>query len=196
MASLKGIKVDIADDNPYLKSKNSLEELPPQGLPRPPPPPPAPPVGPKMSYAEKLKLAKETKNDGAAASTPAAPPAAVAAPLPSPAPPVAPQAQEQASVVGAEAAADAPRRLLEQEVPEGALLGEDAARAKVSVTARGARIRLNFLLCWVSVWVSMIIACLTTFVIEVERRIGSSWEDGGICSRLSFGVFAPLFGRV
>lgn len=149
MASLKGIKVDLAEENPYLKTQQSPEELPPQRLARPPPPPPAPPLGPQMSYADKLKLAKEAKASGAAVSpAAAAAPAAVATAVPSPpavpqAPPPPPpparshsdkQAQGQTAAVSVKAV-DAPKRLLEQEVPESALLGEDAARAKVSAAA-------------------------------------------------------------
>lgn len=79
MASLKGIKVELADDNPYLK-KESLVEEPQQPVRRRPPTPPKPPLGPQMSYAEKLKLAKRAKAAGTA--TAAAPSSnAVAAPV-------------------------------------------------------------------------------------------------------------------
>ncbi|CAN0318952.1 unnamed protein product, partial [Ectocarpus sp. 8 AP-2014] len=79
MASLKGIKVELADDNPYLK-KESLVEEPQQPVRRPPPPAPKPPLGPQMSYAEKLKLAKGAKAPGTA--TAAAPSSnVVAAPV-------------------------------------------------------------------------------------------------------------------
>ncbi|CBJ33292.1 hypothetical protein Esi_0455_0006 [Ectocarpus siliculosus] len=78
MASLKGIKVELADDNPYLKE--SLVEEPRQPVRRPPPPPPKPPLGPQMSYAEKMKLAKGAKAAGTA--TAAAPSSnVVAAPV-------------------------------------------------------------------------------------------------------------------
>lgn len=183
MASLKGIKVDIADDNPYLKTQQSLEELPPQRLPRPPPPPPAPPLGPQMSYAEKLKLAKEAKaagSAGSAAAVPAVPAAAAAAATtavpsapvvpqapPPPAPPVVAdsdmQAQEKTAADGAETV-DAPRRLLEQEVPEGAVLGEDAARAKVSVRTKG-----KVLLC--RVWVGVSMNGVLRFVFDVDTTV-------------------------
>ncbi|CAM9826543.1 unnamed protein product [Ectocarpus sp. 12 AP-2014] len=79
MASLKGIKVELADDNPYLK-KESLVEEPQQPVRRPPAPAPKPPLGPQMSYAEKLKLAKRAK--AADTATAAAPSSnAVAAPV-------------------------------------------------------------------------------------------------------------------
>lgn len=129
MASLKGITVELPDDNPYLKEQ-LLEELPQR---MPPPPPPKPPVGPKMSYAERLKLAKGGGTGGAvAAASPPASKAAVPAPVPVPESPVKPPpaaAAAAASVAGAQSAA--PRNLLEQEVPESALLGEDATQAKV-----------------------------------------------------------------
>ncbi|CAN0181010.1 unnamed protein product, partial [Ectocarpus fasciculatus] len=76
MASLKGIKVELADDNPYMK-KESLVEEPQQPVWRPPPVAPTPPLGPQMSYAEKLKLAKGAKAAGTA--TAAAPSSTVVA---------------------------------------------------------------------------------------------------------------------
>ncbi|CAB1100812.1 unnamed protein product [Ectocarpus sp. CCAP 1310/34] len=79
IASLKGIKVELADDNPYL-NKESLVEEPQRSVRRPPPPAPTPPLGPQMSYAEKLKLAKMAKAAGkATASAPSS--NAVAAPV-------------------------------------------------------------------------------------------------------------------
>ena len=86
MASLKGIKVDFPDSPGDPAKQNQAPSprlLPPQRL----PPPPKPPVGPSMTYAEKLKLAKEGKRPGAAAS-----PAAAAAPSPRAAAAAAPQA--------------------------------------------------------------------------------------------------------
>ena len=149
IASLKGIKVDLPEDNPYLKKESLEEDVPPQRRILMPPAPPTRPLGPKMSYAERLKLAKEAKagESGsaaapAAAEAPAAAPAASAAPRsaekPRPAPevttaatppPPPPPASPPVSV--ATSAASPTTRLLEQEVPESSLLGEDAAKAKV-----------------------------------------------------------------
>ncbi len=151
IASLKGIKVDLPDENPYLKKQQSLEELPPQRVPRPPPPPPAPPLGPKMTYAERLRLAKEAKATGsdATAAAPSAPPptapaAGAAAPVagprvetqvPPPAPPALGGSEEPERAREDKAVVDAPpappRNALEQDIPEIALMGEDAAQAKV-----------------------------------------------------------------
>lgn len=84
MASLKGIKVDFPESSGYLAKQDQVPSprLMQPRLPRPP----KPPLGPSMSYAEKLKLAKEGKRPGAAA-----PPAAAAAAVP-PAVAAAPQA--------------------------------------------------------------------------------------------------------
>lgn len=140
--------MDLPEDNPYLK-KESLVEIPPQQRMLVPPAPPKPPLGPKMTYAERLKVAKQAKaadsgsdsGPGSAAPAAAAAPAASAAPSRSPekvkpAPEVAaarppPSPPAAAAAAAAAASATPSTRLLEQEVPESALLGEDAAKAKV-----------------------------------------------------------------
>ena len=163
MASLKGIKVELAE-NPHLAeggdpAKQDQGRSPPRLSPRLPPPP-KPPLGPTMSYAEKLKLAEEGKRPGAAATPAAAAPQAVAAPaapaasLGSETPPPTlsyserlKQAQEAKRSVAAAPAApaarppvqempSAPVRLLEQEVPDSELLGDAAAQAKVRTVSR------------------------------------------------------------
>lgn len=95
MASLKGIKIDFPDSPGDPAKQNQVPSprlLPPQRLPLPP----KPPAGPSMTYAEKLKLAKEGKGPGAAA-----PPAAAAGPSQRAEAAVAPQA---AAAVAAPAA--------------------------------------------------------------------------------------------
>eukprot|EP00752_Nemacystus_decipiens_P002909 g2707.t1 len=141
MASLKGIKVDLAEDNPYLK-KESLEEIPPQQRILVPPAPPERPLGPKMTYAERLKLAKQAKDgsSGSAASDAATAPVTSDAPSSPEKPKAAPEVKVAATppppppsppAAAAISAEQATTRLLEHEVPEGALLGEDDAKAKM-----------------------------------------------------------------
>lgn len=166
MASLKGIKIDLPE-SPRPAQAPAPRLTPPQL-----PPTPKSPLGPSMSYAEKLKLAKEGKLAPQAAATPAVPVApatpaasrvsetpppstlsyserlkqaqeakgaAVAAPAqPAPVPAARPPVEE-----GQVSRSAAPVRLLEQEVPESALLGEDAARAKVR-TITGQNLSCSF----------------------------------------------------
>lgn len=136
--------MDLPEDNPYVK-KESLEEVPPQQRMLVPPAPPQRPLGPKMSYAERLEVAKQAKSAGPGS---AARPAAVAAPAAGVAPGSSPEklkpTQDEEAAAGVASAtplsaaaavsATPPTRLLEQEVPEGALLDEDAAQAKVRYT--------------------------------------------------------------
>eukprot|EP00903_Cladosiphon_okamuranus_P007760 g7516.t1 len=147
IASLKGIKVDLPEDNPYLK-KERMGEIPPEGRMLVPPAPPQRPLGPKMTYTERLRLAKQAKaaadSGSAAPAAAAAPAASVAAvsspeklkPVPEvnaaatpPAPPTPPPRSPPAAAAAASATPTA--RLLEQEVPGRALLSEDDAKAKM-----------------------------------------------------------------
>lgn len=151
--------MDLPEDNPFLK-KESLVEEPPQRRILLPPAPPTRPLGPKMSYAERLKLAKQAKTGGSGSAAAAPAPAAAAAAAATPAASTAPSSPEKlkpAPEVKAAATSPPPppppavsppaaaavsstpptTRLLEQEVPESALLGEDAAKAKVRSNYHG-----------------------------------------------------------
>lgn len=158
MASLKGIKVDIPD-NPYMNEEGELvqprQQPPPRQLPPRPPPPPKRPLGATMTYAEKMRLAKEGGRPDSVAAEPAA--ASAAPKTPPPAAPTlsyAERTKQAREAAGAEVAstsqrappaardpveiveaapAPAPTRLLEPEAAGSAILGEDAAHAKVAL---------------------------------------------------------------